>query len=127
MLTQSRRTLDKVYRTETETVAYSVGNYLLKKLHRKSDVLLLVIKREVAAFPRYSLNFEATGAREAEENEGEDFGREGGDIRVTRGGGGLGSPYFALMTLPFLGCNNSESDAGEVELRCQASSKSVAG
>ena len=43
-------------------------------------------KREVAAFPRYSLNFEATGAREAEENEGEDFGREGGDIRVTRGG-----------------------------------------
>ena len=43
-------------------------------------------KREVAAFPRYSLNFEATGAREAEENEGEDLGREGGDIRVTRGG-----------------------------------------
>ena len=90
-------------------------------------------KREVAAFPRYSLNFEATGAREAEENEGEDFGREGGDIRVTRGGdgagggGGLGSPIFAQMTLPFLGCNNSESDAGEVELRCQASSKSVAG
>ena len=92
-----------------------------------------MIKREVAAFPRYSLNFEATGAREAEENEGEDFGREGGGIRVTRGGdcgrggGGLGSPYFALMTLPFLGCNKSESGAGEVELRCQASSKSVAG
>ena len=90
-------------------------------------------KREVAAFPRYSLNFEATGAREAEENEGEDFGREGGDIRVTRGGdgggggGGLGSPLFALMTLPFLGCNDSESDAGEVELRCQASFKSVVG
>ena len=84
-------------------------------------------KREVAAFPRYSLNFEATGAREAEENEGEDFGREGRDIRVTRGGGGLGSPLFALMTLPFLGCNDSESDAGEVELRCRASFKSVAG
>ena len=68
MLTQSRRTLDKVYRTET--TAYSVGNYLSKDLHQKSDdisVLLLVIKREVAAFPRYSLNFEATGAREAEE------------------------------------------------------------
>ena len=61
-------------------------------------------KREVAAFPRYSLNFEATGAREAEENEGEDFGREGGDIRDGgRGGGGLCSPYFALVTLPFLG------------------------
>ena len=92
-----------------------------------------MIKREVAAFPRYSLNFEATGAREAEENEGEDFGREGGDIRVTRGGdggrggGGLGSPLFALMTLPFLGCNDSESDAGEVELRFRASSMSVAG
>ena len=40
-----------------------------------------MIRREVVAFPRYSLNFEATGAREAEENEGEDFGREGGDIK----------------------------------------------
>ena len=46
MLTQSRRTLDKVYRTET--VAYSAANYHLKKLHQKSDdisVLLHVEKR----------------------------------------------------------------------------------
>ena len=48
MLTQSRRTLDKVYRTETETVAYSVGNYFLKKLHQKSDDIsvLLHVKKE---------------------------------------------------------------------------------